>query len=144
MEIQDEMSMLSLKMVDESYKMALKAEEKLLRKQSSIGKSNFRGKRSQGGRGGSTAPKIGASSSSRQHTSSNGDVGGRRSFSRGRGGREREREFRCYKCNKLGHISYECLENERTNQINSIVASIEGEGTQVLEVENTVERESLW
>jgi hypothetical protein len=65
MEIQDEMSMLSLKTVDEAYQMALKAEEKLLRKQSAKGKGAFRGKGSQGARGGSTAPKIGASSSSR-------------------------------------------------------------------------------
>ena len=74
MEIQDELSMLSLKIVDEAYQMALKAEEKILRKQSA------RGKGSQGGRGGSTAPKTGASSSSRQQTPLDSDVGGRRSF----------------------------------------------------------------
>ena len=144
MEIQDEMSMLSLKTMDEAYQMALKAEEKLLRKQYARGKGTFRGKGSQGGRGGYTAPKTGASNNSRQQTSSNGDAGGKRSFSRGRGGRGRGREFRCYKCNKLGHRSYECLENEGTNQRNAIVAPTEGEGTQVPKVENTPERgESL-
>ena len=65
-EIQDEMSMLSLKTMDEAYQMALKAEEKLLRKQSARGKGTFRGKGSQGGRGGSTAPKTRARSGSRQ------------------------------------------------------------------------------
>ena len=40
MEIQDEMSMLSLKTMDEAYQMSLKAEEKLLRKQSAKGKGS--------------------------------------------------------------------------------------------------------
>ena len=95
MEIEDEMSMLSLETVDEAYQMALKDEERLLRKQYAIGKGTFKGNGIQGGRGGSIAPKIGASSSSRQQTSSDGDAGGRRSFSRGRGSRGRGREFRC-------------------------------------------------
>ena len=115
-----------------------------MRKQSTRGKGTFRGKGSQGDRGGSTAPKTGASSSFRQQTSSDGDVVGSRSFSRGRGGRGIGREFKCYKCNKLGQRSYECPENEGTNQINSIAALTKGEGTQVPEVENTPERgESL-
>ena len=88
-QIQDEKS-------NEAYQMALKAEEKLLRKQSTRGKGTFRGKGSQCGRGGSTKPKIGASNNSKQHTSSDGDAGGIRSFSRGRGGKGRGREFRCY------------------------------------------------
>ena len=144
MEIQDEISMLSLKTVDEAYQMTLKDEEKLLRKQSARGKGTFREKGSQGGRGGSIAPKIGASSSCRQQISSDGDAGGRRSFSRGRGGRGRGREFRCYKCNKVGQRSHECPKNEGTNQRNAIVSSTEGEGIQVPEEENTPERgESL-
>ena len=93
MEIQDEMSMLSLKTMDEAYQMALKVEEKLLRRQSSRGRGTFRGKGSQGSRGGSTAPKSRASSSSRQQTCIEGDAEGRRSFSRGRGGQGRGREF---------------------------------------------------
>lgn len=44
MKIQDEMSMLSLKTIDEAYQMALEVEEKLLRKQSAREKGTFRGK----------------------------------------------------------------------------------------------------
>ena len=139
-EIQDEMSMLSPKIVNEAYQMALKDEEILLRKKFSRGKGTLKGKGSQGGRGGSTTPKTRSSSSSRQQTSSDGDAGGRIRFFRGRGGKRRGREFICFKCNKLGHRSYECPKNEGTNQINAIVALTEEEGTQVLEAYNTPER----
>ena len=61
-----------------------------------------------------------------------GDASGRGSFFRGRGGRGRGREVRCYKCNKLGHKAYECLENIRMNQRNEIVAKIEEEATKVI------------
>ena len=59
------MSMMSLKTVDEAHQMALKAEAQLLRKQSARGKGIFRGKGSQGGKGGSIGPEIGASNNSR-------------------------------------------------------------------------------
>ena len=64
MEIQDEISILSPKIVEEAYQMALKAEEKILRKQSAKGRGTFQGGGSQGGRGRSIAPRDGASSSS--------------------------------------------------------------------------------
>ena len=64
MEIQDEISMLSHKIVEETYQMALKAEEKLIRKKSARSRGTFQGKGSQGGRGSSTSLREGASSSS--------------------------------------------------------------------------------
>lgn len=65
MEIQDEMSMLSPRKVEEAYQMALKAEGNLLRKQPMRGRGTFKGKENQGSRGGYTAPKSEVGSSSR-------------------------------------------------------------------------------
>eukprot|EP00253_Pinus_taeda_P017775 PITA_17775 len=101
---------------------------------------------SQVGRGISTTPKDGASSSSTQHAPTGGDARGRGSFSSGRGGRGRGREIRCYRCNKLGHRAFECLENAGTSQRNAIVAPVEGEAPVVAveEEENIPEKgESL-
>eukprot|EP00253_Pinus_taeda_P030671 PITA_30671 len=75
MDIQDEISLLSPKTVEEAYQMVLKDEEKLMRKQSARGRGTFRGKGSQGGRGRSTTPRDGASSSSNQHATIGGDAG---------------------------------------------------------------------
>ena len=127
LEIQDEISILSPNSVEEAYQMALKAEEKLLRKQSTKGRGTFQGKGSQGGRGRSTTPKDGASSSSPQHAHTDGDASGRRNSHRGRGGRSRGREVRFYRCNKLGHRDFECPEKENvgTSQINAIIAQTE-------------------
>eukprot|EP00253_Pinus_taeda_P036346 PITA_36346 len=76
MDLQDEISILSPKIAEEAYHMVLKAKEKLVRKQSTRGRGTFGGKGSQGGRGRSTTPKDGASSSSNQHAPTGGDASG--------------------------------------------------------------------
>ena len=64
MEIQDEISLMSPKIVEEAYQVVFKAQGKLTRKKSTRSRGTFRGRGSQGGRGRSTAPRDGASSSS--------------------------------------------------------------------------------
>ena len=107
--------------------MALKAEEKLLRKQSVKKRGTFRGKGSQGGRGKPTTPRDGAKSSSPQNASTQGDVRGRRGSYRGRGGRGRE--LRCYRCQQVGHKHYECPENVGVGPRNVVVAQAGEEAT---------------
>ena len=140
MEIQDEISVLFPKTVEEAYQMVLKAEEKLMRKKSARSRGTFRGRGSQSGRGRSITPRDGASSSLSQHTPTEGDASGRRIFFRGRGGRGRGRENICYKYNKLGHKAYECPKNAGTNKRNVIVAQTEEEATKVPEEENVPEK----
>ena len=94
MEIQYTISILSQKTVDEGYWMALKDEEKLMRKKSTRGKGTFQGRGSQGGREISTTPIYGANNKSIQHTPSDGDTRGRGIFYIGRECRGRGRELR--------------------------------------------------
>ena len=74
--------MMSPKTAEEAYQMALKAVGKLLRKQPAKVRGTFRGKEGQGGRGGSTAPKNGASSNSKEQEPTSGDARGRGGWSR--------------------------------------------------------------
>lgn len=57
MEIQDEVSILSPKTIEEAYQMVLKAEEKIMRKLFSRGRGTFQGRGSEGCRRRSTTPK---------------------------------------------------------------------------------------
>ena len=69
--------MLSPRTIEEAYQMALKAKGNILRKQPARGRGTFKGKESQGSRGGSTTPKSEVGSSSRQRTPSYGDARGK-------------------------------------------------------------------
>ena len=115
LQIQDEIGILSPKIVEEAYQMTLKAKEKLPRNNSTKRRGNFWGKGSQGGRGKSTSPRDGASSSSPQNASTESDARGRRGSYRERGCRNIRREVRCYICHQLGHKHYECPDNTGTN-----------------------------
>jgi hypothetical protein len=108
--------MMKVRKVEDAYQIALKAEEKLARKQSqqSRGRSLNRGKRvshdkAQKPKGEAEKPhshsKRGGSSQGRQS-------GDRNYFPRGRG-RGRGGEVKCYSCGKVGHMSWEFLERKK-------------------------------
>jgi hypothetical protein len=113
-EIQEEINMMSIIKVEDSYQAALKAEEKLARKQrqrnrggnSSRGKETSREKfqkpKHEAGKQHSH-PEKGGSSKEGKH-------GGRISFSRGRAGGG---EVICYTCGKSGHKSWECPKRKK-------------------------------
>jgi hypothetical protein len=131
-EIQDEMSMVTIRTVEDAYQMALKAEEKLSRKQSQRGRgrSQPRGKsvaqdkyqkpkedwkkpQTRTERGGSS--QRGKYAEQRgQHTEQRGGYADNNTFPRTRGrGRGRGGVITCFTCGKNGHKSYECPEKKK-------------------------------
>jgi len=110
---------LSPRNTEEVYQSAMKAEEKITRRQNArrgrgadreIGESYGRGK---------TAISNEEGNSSRASRSANkGDnVRGDRSSQRGRGnGRGRGPCYQCYRCHKWGHKSFECREADQVGQ----------------------------
>jgi hypothetical protein len=115
-EIQDEISMMTIRTIEDSYQVALKAEDKLARKQS----HRSRGKCPQRGKGivheKSQKPKT-VTEKSHSHIERGGSsrgrqYGGRNCFHRGRirgiGG-----EVRRYDCGKTRHMSWECPERNK-------------------------------
>eukprot|EP00253_Pinus_taeda_P032129 PITA_32129 len=134
-DIQDEISLLSLNTIEDAYQAALKAEEKMLRKQN----QRNRGKSSARGRG-TTKPRL-------QH--SQNEAGGsstrppqRGDFSRGRfvpRGKGRGREIRCYVCGELGHGSWDCPHNKTTTQRNVNIGETKEEKLQVTRKEEPPE-----
>jgi hypothetical protein len=115
-EIQEEINMISVNKVKDSYQAALKDEEKLAKKQS----QRNRGGNSSRGKGTNKEkfqkPKHEAG---KQHShpekggsSKEGQPGGGISFSRRRG-RDRGGEVRCYTCGKPGQKSWECPERKK-------------------------------
>jgi hypothetical protein len=109
-DIQDEMSMVTIRNVEDSYQIALKDEEKLSQKQGQRGqgRSQARGKKIAQDRtqkpkeeGKKPQPTRGGSSQGRQYADRN-------TFPRARGrGRGRGGEVKCFVCGKIGHKSYE-------------------------------------
>jgi hypothetical protein len=117
-EIQEDISMMSVSKVKDSYQASLKDEEKLAKKQSqqSRGRNSSRGK-------GTSREKFQKSKpeAERQHSnhekggsSTEGQYGGRSSFSMGRGRRiARGGIVKCYTYGKEGHKYWECLDRKR-------------------------------
>jgi Icc-related predicted phosphoesterase len=117
-DIQDDMGMMTIRNVEDSYQMDLKAKEKLSRKQGQRGRdrSQSRGKTNaqdrtqkpkEEGKKTQPQPERGGSSQGRQYADRN-------TFPRARGrGRGKGGEVKCFVCGKIGHKSYECPDKKK-------------------------------
>jgi hypothetical protein len=131
-DIQDEMSMVTIRMVEDSYQMALKVEEKLSRKQGQRGRGKIHPKgksitqdkyqkpkeewnkpQTRTERGG-TSQQGKYAEQRGKHTEQRGDYVDNNTFpcSRGRG-RGRGGVITCFTCGKNGHKSYECPDKKK-------------------------------
>jgi hypothetical protein len=115
-EIQDKISMMTVRTVEDVYQIVLKAEKKLARKKSqqSKGRGLNIGKgvvcdKAQNPKGEAEKPH---NHSERGGSSRGRKGGGINSFPRGRG-RGRGGEVKCYACEKVGHVSWECPKRKK-------------------------------
>eukprot|EP00253_Pinus_taeda_P012243 PITA_12243 len=122
-EIQDEISLLSLKTVEDAYQAALKAEEKLLRKQNQRNRGKNPAKE-----GRILESKVQHSQneagSARNRAPQRGDFGLGRFVPRGRG---RGRDVQCFACGEWGHVQWDCPHQRSANQRNVNVAEAKEE-----------------
>eukprot|EP00253_Pinus_taeda_P002689 PITA_02689 len=142
MEILDEISILSPNNTKEAYQSAVKAEEKLNRRQNAQGgRGSNRGRGQSYGRGRTASNSEEATSSRTSGTTEKGDgTRGGRSFQRGRGnGRGRGTGYQCYRCHKWGHCSFECPETDSAGQRGAYMAQPEEAATPPQEAENAPE-----
>ena len=101
MDIQDEISLLTPRIVEEAYHLALKAANKIARRKSNRGRGSNKGRGQQFNRGISTTQREGTNHLIHQGHRED-EFKERVFFPRGRG-RGRGREFKCYKCGKMGN-----------------------------------------
>jgi len=116
-DIQDEMSLISPKNVDEAYQLALKAEDKIQRRRSSKGEFGTRGRGQPSGKGKVTNQKDGTSISIQQRQIEDETRGGR-TASRGRGrGRGRETNYRINATNLVtDHLNAQTMKMQDTEE----------------------------
>jgi hypothetical protein len=107
-DIQDEISMETVRTVEDVYQMALKAEKKLAKKQSQQNRGRTLNKGKEVSQDKVQKPKDEAkkphSHLERGGSSRGRQSGGRSYFPKGRG-RGRGGQVRCYACGKTGHMS---------------------------------------
>jgi hypothetical protein len=132
-EIQEDISMMSVSKVKDSYQATLKAEEKLSRKQrqrNEVGNSS-RGKGTSREKSQKPKHEDGKQHSHPDKGGSSKEHGGRSSFPGGRG-RDRGGEVRFYACGKTGHAYWECPERKKETK---------GGDVHIFEAHNHVEAE---
>eukprot|EP00253_Pinus_taeda_P032880 PITA_32880 len=142
MDILDEISILSPNNTEEAYQSAIKAEQKIDRRQNARrGRGSTRGRGQSYGRGRTTSNSEEASSFRTSGTTEKGDrTRGGRSFQRDRGnGRGRGTAYQCYRCHKWGHRSFECLETDSAGQRGAYVAQPEETAAPPQDAENAPE-----
>eukprot|EP00253_Pinus_taeda_P003758 PITA_03758 len=140
-QILDEIGILSPQTLDEAYQFALKAEEKINRKQNTKrGGGSGRGKAKVYGRGrGTGSNEEGSSSKSAGTTEKDNSTREGRPAQRGRGFGRGRGTVQCYRCHKLGHKSYDCPEDEPAGGRGTYVAQPEDVEETPQEAENTPE-----
>eukprot|EP00253_Pinus_taeda_P033877 PITA_33877 len=142
MEILDEINILSPQNIEEAFQSAVKAEEKINRKQNNgRGRGNVKGRGQSYDRGRTATNSEEGSSSRASGTIEKGDnTRGGWPYQRGRGnGRGRGTNVQCYRCHKWGHRSFECPEAKHTGQRGAFVTQPEEAEAQPREVENVAE-----
>eukprot|EP00253_Pinus_taeda_P034746 PITA_34746 len=142
LDILDEISILSPNNTEEVYQSAMKAEEKITRRQNARrGQGASRGKGQSCGRGQTTNNNEEASSSKASRSANRGDSArGNRSSQRGRGnGRGRGVGYQCYRCHKWGHRSFDCPEVDPAGQRGAYVAQPEEAAAPPQEAEKALE-----
>jgi hypothetical protein len=117
-DIQDEMSMMIIQTVEDSYHMALKAEEKLSQKQGQRGRGRSQSSGKKIAQDRTQKPKEEGKKPQTQHerggSSQREKYDDRNNFHQARGrGRGRGGEVKCFVCGKNGHKSYECLDRKK-------------------------------
>jgi hypothetical protein len=124
-DIQDEMIVMTIQTVEDAYQMALKAEEKISRKQGqrSRGRSQAKGKtiaqdKNQKPKEEWKKPQT---QTERGGSSQRGQYADRNTFCQTRGrGRGRGGEIKCFTCGKNGHKSYACPDKKKRGGENHI------------------------
>jgi hypothetical protein len=112
-DIQDDMSMMIIRNVEDAYQIALKVEEKLSRKKGQRGRGRIQAKGKTIAKDITQKPreegKKPQTQTQRGGSSQRGQYANRNTFPRARGrGRGRGGEVKCFVYGKNGHKSYEC------------------------------------
>jgi hypothetical protein len=142
-EIHDDISMITMRTMEDAYRVAMKVEEKLARKQSQRNK----GKIPNRGRGiireKFQKPKVEVgryhSQIERGGISRGGHYGGRNSFPRGRGG-----EVKCYAYEKTRYMYWECPEKKNVEAGEAHISKVKKRNVEIeMKEEATKEGRSL-